>query len=432
MTTIRVLVRAALLTLLAGCPVTGPALSQAGKEDPAAEKARREEEFKALQGEIARSAESRERLEREIAEIRSDRAKLNAALIDSAAAVQATEGRIREVEERLETLGASETGLRGSLDSRHGVITEILAALQRMGRRPPPAVLVRSEDVLTAIRTSMLLGAVLPELRGEAEVIAGDLAELVRVKGLIAAERDGLKGELAGLDGERARLSALIAARQGQIGDVERTVAAERQRATELGTQARTVKDLVDRLQGEIQSAQRSAETQARQTRERFAAAAFRDPARLAPATPFVEVRGRVPRPVSGVTLRAFGAPDGVGGTARGVSIATRPAAVVSAPADGWVAFAGPFRSFGRLLILNVGSGYYVLLAGMDRINVEVGQFVLAGEPVAAMGDTSSLSPAAGTLETNDPVLYVEFRKDGGSIDPGPWWSKSQGEKVRG
>jgi len=67
----------------------------------------------------------------------------------------------------------------------------------------------------------------------------------------------------------------------------------------------------------------------------------------------------------------------------------------------------------------------------MDHINVEVGQFVLAGEPVAAMGGAPS-PPAAGSVEANDPVLYVEFRKDGSSIDPGPWWAKSQGEKVRG
>jgi septal ring factor EnvC (AmiA/AmiB activator) len=94
--------------------------------------------------------------------------------------------------------------------------------------------------------------------------------------------------------------------------------------------------------------------------------------------------------------------------------------------------FAGPFRSLGRLLIINAGDGYYVLLAGMDHISVEPGQFVLAGEPVATMGASSSGSPAAGGIETSDPVLYVEFRKDGGSIDPGPWWAKSLGEKVRG
>jgi septal ring factor EnvC (AmiA/AmiB activator) len=68
----------------------------------------------------------------------------------------------------------------------------------------------------------------------------------------------------------------------------------------------------------------------------------------------------------------------------------------------------------------------------MDQISVEVGQFVLAGEPVATMGETSLVSPASGAIETNRPMLYIEFRKDGGSIDPGPWWAKSQGEKARG
>jgi septal ring factor EnvC (AmiA/AmiB activator) len=139
-----------------------------------------------------------------------------------------------------------------------------------------------------------------------------------------------------------------------------------------------------------------------------------------------------LPRPVSGETARAFGSPDGYGGTTRGVSILTRPQAVVSSPADGSVAFAGPFRSYGRLLIIDAGGGYYVLLAGMSQINVEIGQSVLAGEPVAIMGATASAAPGVGGIETNDPVLYVEFRKDGGSIDPGPWWAKSQGEKVRG
>jgi septal ring factor EnvC (AmiA/AmiB activator) len=135
---------------------------------------------------------------------------------------------------------------------------------------------------------------------------------------------------------------------------------------------------------------------------------------------------------VSGQVARSFGSPDGYGGTTRGISVATRPKAVVVSPSDGWVAYAGPFRSFGRLLIINAGGGYYLLLAGVDQINVEVGQFVLAGEPVATMGESSSLSPAAGAIETKDPVLYIEFRKDGGSIDPGPWWAKSQSEKVRG
>ncbi|MDE2373350.1 MAG: peptidoglycan DD-metalloendopeptidase family protein, partial [Hyphomicrobiales bacterium] len=118
-------------------------------------------------------------------------------------------------------------------------------------------------------------------------------------------------------------------------------------------------------------------------------------------------------------------------GTQRGQSISTFPGAQITSPCDGWVVYAGAFRSYGQLLILNAGGGYHVLLAGMDRISVDLGQFVLTGEPVAVMGGGSQVSVATAA-KSKQPVLYVEFRKDGTPIDPGPWWATNEGEKVRG
>lgn len=415
-------------------PATQPAQSETAEE-----KARREQDLKVLEEAITANAEARRRLEVEVEDIKADRAKLNAALIETAGRVRGTEDRIRGLEQRLQTLGSSEAAIRRSLQSRRGVIIEVFAALQRMGRRPPPAVLVRPEDMLEAVRASIMLGAVLPELRGEAEVLATDLAELVRLKEAITTDRTTLNGELTALNREQGRLAALMDARQSRIAEVERHVGAERQKAEELAQKAGTLKELVDRMEAEISGAQRAveearkaAEAQQRETREKFAQLAFRDPARLAPKIPFSEAKGLLPRPVSGDTTLEFGAPDGYGGTTRGISITTRQKASVVSPADGWVSFAGPFRSYGRLLIINAGGGYYILLAGMDHINVDVGQFVLAGEPVATMGEAPLMSLIGAAIEKNNPVLYVEFRKDGGSIDPGPWWAKSQSEKVRG
>ena len=151
----------------------------------------------------------------------------------------------------------------------------------------------------------------------------------------------------------------------------------------------------------------------------------------LAPAVAFASLRGQVPSPVNGVRLKEFGAPDGNGGAEKGLSIATRTGAQVTAPADGWVVYAGAFRSYGQLLILNVGGGYHVLLAGMERISVDLGQFVLTGEPVALMGNGSHIAAILAT-GSSQPVLYVEFRKDGVPVDPGPWWAAGEGEKVRG
>jgi len=415
-----------------------PAASQPVPET-AEEKQKRQNDLKVLEDAMNANAEAQKRLQAEIDEIKTDRARLNATLIDTAARVRSTEDRIRALEERLQTLTASEAAIRRSLDSRRGVIVEVFASLQRMGRRPPPAVLVRPEDMLEAVRASILLGAVLPELRAEAEILASDLAELVRLKEAIATDRTTLSAELGALNTEQQRLTALMEARQGRMAEVERSIGAEREKAAELARKAGTLKELIDRMEAEISGAQRAAEearkaaeAQEREAKERFAQAAFRDPARLAPKIPFSEAKGLLPKPVSGDVTLDFGAADGYGGTTRGISITTRPKAAVVSPADGWVAFAGPFRSYGRLLIINAGGGYYILLAGMDQINVDVGQFVLAGEPVATMGDAPLMSLTGSAIEKNNPVLYVEFRKDGGSIDPGPWWAKSQSEKVRG
>jgi septal ring factor EnvC (AmiA/AmiB activator) len=276
-------------------------------------------------------------------------------------------------------------------------------------------------------------------LRDEVQSIAADLAELVRLRDLASSERGVLARELEALEGDRERLAELTRLRREQLVATASQLGAARARSEALGAQARSVKDLVDRLDAEIGAARRQteeetrrAEAEARVVQERFAAAATRDPVRLAPQVPFADAKGTVGRPLVGSVAKEFGAPDGQGGSMRGVVISARAKAVVTSPCEGWISYAGPFRSFGRLLIINAGGGYYVLLAGMDQISVETGQFVLAGEPVGQMGETASSSAALGAVEGSGPALYVEFRKDGGPIDPSPWWAKSQGERARG
>ena len=119
----------------------------------------------------------------------------------------------------------------------------------------------------------------------------------------------------------------------------------------------------------------------------------------MAPAITFTSARGTLPIPVNGVKIRDFGTSDGLGGTERGISIATRPGAQVTSPCDGWVVYAGPFRSYGQLLILNAGGGYHVVIAGMDRISVDIGQFVLTGEPVAVMGSGTTQVATASSRD---------------------------------
>lgn len=451
MTIWRPLIRrnATLLTLAAWLIASVPAIAQTPAPDPdqlireaqqkQVEKQAREAELRSIEQRLAGNAERRASLDAEIAAIRADRAALNKALLDTTARTQATERRVSGLESRLSLLQSSETAIRRSLESRRGLIAEVLAALQRIGRRPPPAVLVRPEDILEAVRASMLLGAVVPDLRQEIEILGTDLGELVRLRDGIASERKALSAELEGLAGERQRLASLVEARREREAGAARDAEAQRRLDGELAAQAKGLREFVERMEKEISVASRAAESaraaleaETREQRQRLAALAFRDPARLGPKIAFAEARGLLALPAAGSQLRGFGENDAAGGTTRGVSFATRPGALVSAPSDAWVVYAGPFRSFGQLLILNAGGGYYVLLAGMQRIDVSLNQFVLAGEPVAVMGETSETAATITGSGAGQPVLYIEFRKDGVSVDPAPWWTKSQGEKAGG
>ena len=174
-----ILLAPALLLTLTTAPLAQSTLDKLRQHD---------KELEAVRSQQRQAADTEARLKREIGSIGDDRRKLNQALIDAAARLRASETRIAETETRLKPLDDNERGIRQSLDSRRAAITEVLASLQRIGRNPPPAMMVKPEDALASIRTAIMLGAVLPEMRIQTESLAADLAELVRIRREIAEE----------------------------------------------------------------------------------------------------------------------------------------------------------------------------------------------------------------------------------------------------
>ncbi len=439
----------ALLAFAAALPaVAGVSAQQApvaatlpGRSDIGAEKRqpegsveteRERERLRDVEEGLSAADRRRRETEAEIESLRGDRARLTAALIDATNHVREAETGVAGIEERLDTLTGSEEAINRSLASRRAVIGEVLAVLQRMGRKPLPAILARPEDMLLAIRTSMLLGSLVPDLRAETEALASDLEELSRVRQSVTAQRDTLSQKRRDLTAEQASLGALIEARRTAQAVAEGSLATEQREAAGLAREAGSLKDLIARLEGDAAVARRTAEAEAESVNARASAGDGKDVARLAPAVAFADVKGSLPLPAAGTIVKRFGASDGFGSTEHGLSLATRAQAVVSTPADGWVSFSGPYRSYGQLLIINAGGGYYIVLTGMERTNVTPGQFVVAGEPVGTMGDGSARAATAIALGGAEPVLYVEFRKDGTAIDPSPWWAKSELAKARG
>ena len=390
------------------------------------------------------SDEKAAELQESIAALSKTSESLKQALIDSAARRKELERKIAAGEKKLAELGVSEDKIRRSFKDRRAILAEVLAALQRMGRNPPPALLVSPEDALASVRTAILLGAVVPGIRKETEKLAADLAELIRLRQEGQKETETLVATMASRQEEERRMDLLLVENDRLSRQNTLELAAEKRRAEELAARASTMEGLIASLESEIRSVREAAEKaraeeerlrrlsdEQRQRARELAASTLPDKNRIAPAYAFSDLKHKLELPAAGEILRQYGDPDGTGHEAKGMVIASAPGSLVTAPADGWVVYAGEFRSYGQMIILNTGDGYHVVLSGMDRINTGQGKFVLSGEPLAVMGEKRVASATALALETDRPTLYIEFRKDGKPVDSREWWTGSGSGKAQ-
>ena len=436
--------------LLLGLLSTFP-LSVAAEDDLSREEAQKKLDETSQKLQSTRAQE--QGLSQDVAALAEARAKLNSDLIEAGKQVQASEAKLSGTEAKLAELTDQVTVIRNSITDRKETIVKMLSAMQRIGRTPPPALVTRRDDALAVVRSAMLLAQVFPELKYQADNLSQELDGLVKLETGIREQRDAEKSEADRLAAERGRIDKLLEEKKVKLAQSEAELSATRQAAEQQAAEETELNALIARLDEQIakaEVAQYDAEVatekalRAREQQQALATPgnekvieikpestkiAFASPARLKPSMPFELTKGTLPLPAQGKRLKRFGEADGVGGTLRGISLQTRGEARIIAPTDGWVVYAGPFRSYGNLLIINAGGGYHVLLAGMGRIDVSLGQFVLAGEPVAVMG--AALQAGQGNNDNSRPVLYVEFRKDGRPIDPGPWWAEAS-EKVQG
>lgn len=316
--------------------------------------------------------------------------------VDAATAASAAEDQAFEIETRIAALDEEAAARRAAIAKRRSEIAATAGALLQLARRPPESLALEPHSPLESARAGLLASATIPELERRAGELRGELTALETARVAAAREREKLSAALAALAAESARLDAAIDARNkalSRLTDDSREYAARLER---MGREAQDLRDLVARLE------------------DRPVAAPVRAPAARAPATP--RATGELAAlagyrwPARGGLIESFGDTQSGGQTARGLTIEPRETAAVVAPFDGTVAFAGPFRGYGLILILEHSGGYHSVLAQLGRIDAVVGQAVTAGEPVGR----------AGASEQGTPVLYLELRRNGQPVDPTP------------
>ncbi|WP_224704006.1 murein hydrolase activator EnvC family protein [Devosia aquimaris] len=387
-------------------------------------------DLETVQSSISLSQKRIDELKAEIAAMEGDRTKQNAALIAAAQRVKLAEIEVADVEDRLSQLIIQELEVRGRLDGSNAQIANVLAALERISLNPPPALIVDPADALGSARSAILISAIVPQLRAKADAVTADLTKLTDIKAAAQAEEATLKANHAVLEEEQLRIATLIAARKQGIGMRSAQLEAEEQQAIELAARAATLKELVGSLSAQANSVSTAAATAdagldptAPVMTAQEIQVALANTARTEPAIPFGAARGYLTMPANGVNVADYGTSDGFGGISHGISLMTRADAQVVAPADGWVLFKGPYLNYGQIIIFNTGQGYTMLLAGLDKVSVDIGQFVQMGMPLGAMGSRTSGRTVTTNAGADQPTLYIELRKDNEPVDPTGWWA---------
>ncbi|MCP8882755.1 peptidoglycan DD-metalloendopeptidase family protein [Devosia sp. XJ19-1] len=398
-------------------------------EDVAAEPANANViDLEEVEASLGMSRERIDALKAEIAAMEGDRTQQNAALIAAAQRVKLAEIEVADVEERISDLIVRELEVRGRLDGADTEIANVLAALERISLNPPPALIVDPDDALGSARGAMLIAAILPQLRDRADAVASDLKALTDIKIAALAEEQTLKANYDVLEEEQLRIATLIAARKQGITQMSAALEAEEAEAVALAERATSLRELIDALTERVANGANTAPTDPAlpQLSPEAIELAFADAARTQPAVPFALSRGYLALPANGVTVVDFGANDGRGGIAQGQSVMTRAEAQVVAPADGWVLYKGPYLNYGQIVILNTGSGYTALLAGLEAITADIGQFVQMGEPLGTMGSRTSGRTVTTSAGNDQPTLYIELRQDNEPFDPAGWWASNE------
>ncbi len=336
--------------------------------------------------------------------------------IEFARHAQESEALMSQLELQLIELRDEAIHRESLLNLRRRQLSGTLGALERLSLNPPRSLLIGPGNPLDTVRSAVLLRTALPRLASDANALRQEIDTLEQVKNDIRVQSAKLARSADALAVERAQLTPIM---QRKAALQKQTVMEGQRVAKEveiLAGQAQSLRDLMARLGDRSRKTSQLPSNQENVT-GRTTSVLLKRPEGI---RPFPD-NDSVVRPVQGRVDQRYGEGGGFGNASRGITIATREHAQIVAPHDGKVVFAGSFRRYGQILIIEHGGGYHTVLAGLAQIDCVVGQWLLAGEPVGSMGRD----------ESDQTALYVELRRNGQPINPLPWMTANE-QKVRG
>lgn len=383
-------------------------------------------DLKRVEAQVQQQSIEHKKLQAQATQINMELASVSQEMIKAARLIQNNEEKLSRMESQLEKLKAELAEAEAGFSQEDDNLIKTLAALQNLALKPTEALLVQPLSPVDIIRSAMLLRETVPFLEENAERIRQELQAISLKKDKVEKQFEQISKQKTVLEKEHAKMKQLVQRKSKIRNAVEIRSEKAKRNMDKLAGQARDLRDLLGKLEQQRLEKKRK-EDEARRLAEKQAEEQRRLEAKkmeqkqtadlIKPTTPvisnisggFAKAKGTLPLPARGKIITAYGEQVVKGVTSKGIILRTRNDAQVIAPFDGAVIFAGPFRGYGNLIIIEHGDGYLSLLAGLKNFDVELGQMLLAGEPVGQMP------------EDGDAKLYVEIRKDNQPVDPMAW-----------
>lgn len=315
---------------------------------------------------------------------------------------------------KLDALKYEESELNAAIKKDRLLATDLLAALQRIERHPPPALLVSAQNATDAARAAGLIAYLNTTLNAKTDLMKTRLVKLDRLRTEMEANRTEIKSHASEVATRLSSIKTVISKKATLNSQFDKDQKKKIEEAEKLASEAETLREL-------IRSFEERADDVAPRLKPNPGIILPNPqvkPKRGLPApvyvpssgAQFADARGSLPLPVFGKLSKNFNARLSGGGRTKGVTLNTAKRAQVVAPYPGRVEFSGDFND-DDVVILNVGNGYFIVMTGLGETFASAGDSVIRGEPLGIM-------PSANNAR---PEFFMEFRKDRASIDPAPW-----------
>jgi murein hydrolase activator len=331
----------------------------------------------------------------------TEAARLRASATAVAARIQSAEADIDSAEAQISVVERLRATQRARLAEKQGPTVRLVAALQTMARRPPALALVQPGSVRDLVHVQAMLASILPVVQARTADLRADVARGRQLRVAADAALTAGRSAQSRLVAQRRQLAALEARKRADSSRFASSAMTEQDRAIAMGEEARDISELMGRIDDAASVRARLESLPGPILRPAEPNAARGLPGETAVATAGIPAYRL---PVVGQVVTGLGEVSDVGIRARGLTIATRGGAQVVSPTSGRIVFAGPFRGYGSIVVIDHGLGWTTLLTSLAALDVKVGDSVDAGAPIGRAGP-------------DRPTVTVELRRRGTPVD---------------